>query len=82
MNYDVISDKDLSKIRTIELDNGNMLIVENKDPYGFWYVHYEKGQLPKRMQGAYTTWEYALAAVKRYLAEKDEPIVAIRTQAQ
>jgi hypothetical protein len=82
MNYDSISDKDLSKTRTIELENGNVLYVKNTDPYGFWTVHYEHGQLPKSMRGAYTTWDYALAAVKKYLADKDEPIVAIHTQAQ
>jgi len=77
--FDAGEVKDLSKVRTVELENGNTIIIENKDPYGFWYVHYEKGQMPKKLHGAYTSFDYALSAVRHYLQEKDEKIAHIKT---
>ena len=77
--FDAGETKDLAKIRTVELENGNTIIIENKDPYGFWYVHYEHGQMPKKLHGAYTSFEYALSAVQTYLKEKDEKIVHVKT---
>jgi hypothetical protein len=77
--FDTGEVKDLSKMRTIELESGKTIHIQNKDPYGFWYVHWEHGQMPQKMQGAYTSFDYALTAVRHYLADKDEKIVHVHT---
>lgn len=56
--------------RTLHLTNGNKVHVERQDPYGFWYVHYDKGPMPDQMTGAYTTYDQAEKAVVSYLKNK------------
>jgi hypothetical protein len=55
--------------RTVELKNGNKLHFKRSDPYGFWTVNYDKGQLPAHLLGQYTSYDRAEAAVKTYLNE-------------
>ena len=62
--------KDLAKERRLILENGNVITFKCKDPYGFWTVHYDKGGMPKNLQGQYTAFEYAYADVKKYLSTK------------
>lgn len=47
----------------------NDFVVKHKDedPYGFWWVSREKGQVPACLAGAYTTLEAARNAVKAYI---------------
>ena len=42
---DKLGDKDAGKTRTFVLENGNKLLAKQTDPYGFWRLHLEKGQL-------------------------------------
>lgn len=58
--------------RTLTLDN-NKIHFDRKDPYGLWYIHYDKGQVPATLQGAYTSFDRALADVEVYLANKPKP---------
>jgi hypothetical protein len=55
--------------RTVEL-NSNKIHFDRKDPYGFWFVHYDKGQVPASLQGAFTSFDRALLAVSTYLETK------------
>lgn len=56
-----------SRIRTIELENGNILRMEAKDPYGLISFSLEHGQLPVYLQGAsFTDWQQAEAAAAKY----------------
>lgn len=32
----------------------NSVIVERKDPYGFYFAHLEKGTIPKELEGSFT----------------------------
>lgn len=57
--------------RTVTLDNGNKIHFKKTDPYGFWVVNYNKGQLPKQLKGVYTSYNAAWKHVQAYLiAEK------------
>lgn len=56
--------------RSMTLDNGNKINFTRKDPYGFWFISYEKGQVPESLQGAYTSYDRALVDVKGYLTQK------------
>lgn len=73
--------KDYPRIQTIDLDN-NKMVLQRTDPYGFIYIHFERGQVPEHLKGAYTTWEAAREAVRTYLLAKgreevkqSEPVV-------
>ena len=68
-NY-VDHDRDLARRRTIDLGN-NKIVIEKKDPFGFWYVHFEKGRVPEHLGGQYTSHLYAEQAVHAYLKDKD-----------
>jgi hypothetical protein len=65
----VSDDRDLRNKRSIELTNGNKIHFERSDPYGFWKVHYDKGQVPVKLQGQYTSFEQAEMAVRGYLTD-------------
>lgn len=60
--------KDLDGRRSVTLENGNKLIIERTDPYGFWKVHYEKGQIPDKLSGLYTSYDRAMVDVNSYIA--------------
>lgn len=62
--------------RTVEIDN-NKVHIKCEDPYGFWYVSLQKGQVPDKLKGAYTTFEKALSDVNLWLRNKKEPISSI-----
>lgn len=65
---EIEGDKDLGNKRSLTLENGNKIYFERKDPYGFWYIHYDKGQMPEKLRGAYTSYDRAKLAVDSYLA--------------
>jgi len=63
------------KIRRIKMDNGNIVYIECEDPYGFWKISLEKGQLPERLKGSYTLFDQALRDVNLWLRDKPEPYI-------
>lgn len=62
------------KTRVIELDN-NKVYLKQKDPYGYWYVNFDKGQMPENLKGAYTDYDYAYKSVVNYLNANNRKIV-------
>lgn len=54
------------RTRVFELSNGNKLYAKQTDPYGFWYLNLDKGQLPEKFQGAYSTYDAVQKDVERY----------------
>lgn len=72
-NY-VDVDRDLARRRVLELDN-NKIIIEKKDPYGFWYVHFERGQMPASLGGSYTSYSVAEAEIMTYLRLKQRQVL-------
>jgi hypothetical protein len=76
--FNEAGDKDLAKRRTVDLGS-NKLHVEQKDPYGFWYIHFDKGQLPKMLEGAYTSFETALKTIELYVQQKNREIKTVKT---
>jgi hypothetical protein len=67
-----------SKKRVFELENGNKLHAIQSDPYGFWTLHLDKGQLPERFLGQYTTWDAVVKDVERYQTLRDMAIVEVK----
>lgn len=66
---DVLDHQD--SLRTIQLDNGSTVNIKRTDPYGFWSIHYEKGQVPQNLSGSYTSDTAAIEALKSYLSTKN-----------
>src|SRR5438552_3299397 len=63
-DYDKL--RDLSANRKLTLEDGSLLFIRRKDPFGFWVINYEKGVIPKEMQGSYTSFDVALKAVMNW----------------
>lgn len=84
MNNEMYIDykKDLSSERSVSLDNGNKLFIRKYDPYGFWRISYEHGQLPQKLLGQYTIFELALEDAKKYVAEKGLGVVDVQVTYQ
>jgi hypothetical protein len=62
--------------RLITLITGNVVRIRREDPYGYWYVSYEKGPIPKGLEGAFTTVNMAIRMVQRFLASGDTKLEA------
>lgn len=62
------------KYRKIEVE-GNVIHIRCEDPYGFWYVSVEKGTIPDRLKGAYTSFDQALRDVNLWLKDKKRPYI-------
>ena len=60
------------EFHTIDLDNGNRLSLVRRNPYGHIYLKLNKGNIPEKFSGAYTTVERALEASQKYQSERTE----------
>ena len=69
-----------SRFRTIELENGNILRLEAKDPYGFIHLSLEHGQLPEDMTGVFTSWFEAERAAERYQSRRKMALAEIKIE--
>jgi hypothetical protein len=67
--FSTVIDMEMNK-RTWTLPSGNKLHFERRDPYGFWSIHYDKGQVPAELKGNYTSYDQAAAAANRYITER------------
>jgi hypothetical protein len=47
---------------------GSDIKIECRNPYGFFYVTYSKGALPKAFRSAFMTEGLAVDAIKKHLA--------------
>lgn len=65
---DMDKEKDLAKNRPVTLDDGSVVYIRQKDPYGYWSIHYKKGRPPQVISGSYTSFELAFNALKSYLS--------------
>jgi hypothetical protein len=83
IDFDVSGDqtRDIPNVRIVELENKNKVYFKRKDPYGYWYMNMEKGQLPEHLRGAYTTYTKALSELNLYLQDSNRQVVAEVTKA-
>lgn len=71
-----------TKKRLFELENGNKLWAVQSDPYGFWALHLDKGQLPEKFQGQYSTWDAVKKDVERYQTLRNLAVVEVVSQSK
>lgn len=78
---DHVGDKDMSRTRTFELDNGNKLIAKQTDPYGFWRLHLASGNLPGWLKDQdFNEWGQVVKAVEKYIHQRKEAEKEISTR--
>jgi hypothetical protein len=59
------STPDDGRRKYIHLSNGQNVILESRDPHGFWYIKWEKGTTPHDLQEqTFTGFRLARAAVE------------------
>lgn len=70
--FDAHSDpeRDIPSRITMPLD-GNVLVIQRYDPYGFWRMHLEKGNLPGKYTGQYTDIRFIKSDAAKYIAERE-----------
>jgi hypothetical protein len=49
----------------------NILHARREDPYGFWTMHFERGEVPDELKGTYTTFDHCLKRIQIYLKKKN-----------
>jgi hypothetical protein len=62
--------RDVAQSRRFDLDT-NTVIARRTDPHGFIYLNYERGSIPSKYAGAYTSWSLVEEAVRALTAERD-----------
>lgn len=67
---ELVGPNDITSVREIPLDNGNILFLKRNDPYGFFTFSLARGQLPDWIKGQYTSLSEAKKAVQKYLNER------------
>jgi hypothetical protein len=78
--YDPTLDTEGSgKHRAVDLGN-NKIHIKCEDPFGFWYITFERGGPPKEMRGAYTTLGNALKDINKYLNKKNKEAILKETK--
>jgi hypothetical protein len=66
--FSVDPKKDMPTSRPLGVDEVDFVVKQRpEDPYGFWWVSREKGQIPDELKGAYTSPARARIAVESYL---------------
>ena len=73
-----VEQRDLSTTRIYEIAH-NKIFIKREDPYGLWYINYEKGQIPEHLRGAYTSPSQAETALYHYLDRKNKTIAGEET---
>lgn len=57
---------DISSVREIQLETGNILFLKRTDPFGFFKFSLNRGALPEWMKGDYTSLSEAHKAIQQY----------------
>lgn len=71
MDLDGETPRDNGRHRTLALEDGNKIHFKASDPFGFWSINFERGQLPESLSDqVWTTYDEAEKAVKAYLVSK------------
>lgn len=60
--------------RIITLSNGSKLHIKRGGRFGYYTVNYDKGQVPKSLQGNFTTLHDIMVAIQNYLNERNKQI--------
>lgn len=80
--HDAFDKENNGKSHKIVLPN-NVIYLTSEDPYGFWKISLERGQLPEKYKGGYTSFSMALRDAETWFKEKKlEPILPTKEERQ
>lgn len=68
------SDKDVAKIRWVYVGKTRVKITSEDHPHGFWTIHLERGFMPEKYRGEYTSFTEAHKAVFQYARDRKEEL--------
>ena len=57
---------DTPKAKMFPMPDGSEITTKREDPYGFWYLKSNRGELPVKFQGAYTSLPEVERALRDY----------------
>lgn len=64
--------------RTYELEGGNKIHAERRDPFGLIYLHGDKGALPEKLRdNAFTSYDDAEREIQRYINVKNKSVLKV-----
>lgn len=58
---------DTTSRRTYDLESGNKVHVERKNPYGLLHIYLDRGEVPSALSGIYTNYTEAERAINKWL---------------
>jgi hypothetical protein len=50
----------------------NILHAKRQDPYGFWTIHFERGEIPAELKGSFTSFGEAWKRIEIYLEKRQD----------
>lgn len=65
---DLFEETTVTKV-VLESRDQNDFNITRQDPYGFFVITRDKGNVPEKLRGQYTRQENAVSAIKDYLEE-------------
>lgn len=66
-NQDMTEDKEAPKVIEVPLKNSDSIFkVKREDPYGFFKIYYERGVVPRKLSGQYTSLRDAKRGIEEY----------------
>jgi hypothetical protein len=64
------SDENEGRLKTVFLSNGQTVLLESKDPYGFWYIRWKEGKTPYELsEQTFTNFNSARQTLEIYLSK-------------
>lgn len=57
---------DSAENKRVIQNGGAKVILTRQDPYGFWYITFERGAIPASLDQAFTTLDRAYEAIQIY----------------
>lgn len=65
------SDETEGRVKTIFLSNGQTVLLESKDPYGFWHIRWKEGKTPYELsEQTFTNFNSARQTLELYINAK------------
>lgn len=61
-------DEDDGRVKSVFLSNGQTVLLESKDPYGFWYIRWKEGKTPYELSDqTFTSFTAARQALELFI---------------
>lgn len=70
------------KVRFFEYE-GKKFVLTVTDPYGMWYIKYERGEVPEELKGSYTSQKQAETHIVSYMnkrLQEEERLEGVRKE--